>query len=179
MLKTLTRSILQKPEMTFYGEDRGEKILYVFRRGIITNIGWFLTVTIMLFAPSAINYTFSEMPIKFIILVNAFWYLITCGIFFERFLNWFFNVYIITNKRIIDMDFDHLLHKNISEAPLRNVEDITYEAKGMFQTLFHLGDIYIQTAAEKREFTFENVANPRYVQDLLSDIVAGVKSNGS
>jgi hypothetical protein len=94
---------------------------------------------------------------------------------FERFLNWFFNIHIITNKRVVDMDFDHLLHRNISEAPLRNIEDITYSVSGAIQTVFNFGTVTVQTAAEQRELEFNRVAEPAKIQDLLSDLVSSVR----
>jgi hypothetical protein len=94
---------------------------------------------------------------------------------FERFLNWFFNIHIITNKRVMDMDFDHLLHRNISEAPLRNIEDITYTISGAIETVFNFGTVSIQTAAEKRELEFYQVADPAKIQDLLSDMVSNAR----
>ena len=104
-----------------------------------------------------------------------FWNIFSFGYGFERFLNWYFNVYIITNKRVVDMDFSHLLHRNISEAPLRNIEDVTYTVSGSLQTLFNFGSIKIQTAAEQRELEFEYISNPAKVQDILSDMVANIK----
>ena len=73
------------------------------------------------------------------------------------------------------MDFNNILHKKISEAPLRNIEDITYDTKGSLQTIFDYGNVHIQTAAETREFEFENVAKPGKIQDILSDLVSNVK----
>ncbi len=184
MLKTLTQSFIQSPnKIQFEGEDRDEEVLYVFRQSVIVNLGWTL-VSIGLFAAPIFINTFlfdlsKENPgaigFGFIFTVNTFWYLFSFGFTFERFLNWFFNVYIITNKRIVDMDFNNILHKKISEAPLRNIEDITYDTKGSLQTIFDYGNVHIQTAAETREFEFENVAKPGKIQDILSDLVSNVK----
>ncbi|MFC1622287.1 hypothetical protein ACFL13_02835 [Patescibacteria group bacterium] len=185
MLKTLTQSLLKSPKMTFYGEDRNEEIIFVIRKSFITNINWVLGVIIAILAPVFLNYEFylintlkdAGTPLGFVIVANLFWYLVVFGLAFERFLNWFFNVYILTNKRIVDMDFHHLTHRNISEAPLRNIEDITYDSRGTFNTIFNIGDVYIQTAAESREFTFGQVANPDRIQNILSDLVARFRNH--
>ena len=112
---------------------------------------------------------------RIVFIINAFWYVFTFGYIFERFINWFFNIHIITDKRIVDMDFDHLLHRNITDAPMRNVEDITYTISGAIQTTFNFGDVSIQTAAEQRELEFHQVANPAKIQDILSDLVANYR----
>ena len=184
MIQTLTNAFMRRPKkMYFEGEDGDEEILYVLRRAFITNWKWIVNGTFIFLAPTIFNLMFLSINknypgiIKpsFLIIVNSFWYIFSVGFVFERFLNWFFNVYIITNKRVVDMDFNHLLHRNISEAPLRNIEDITYTTKGAFQTIFNLGHISIQTAAEQRELEFEHVPNPAKVQDILSDLVSEVR----
>ena len=43
------------------------------------------------------------------------------------------------------------------------------------QVIFHYGDVAIQTAAEAREITFENVPNPDRVQDIISDLISEIK----
>lgn len=185
MFNTLFSSRLKQPDnIAFDGEDSDEHILYVFRRALLTNADWlFISIllvltplvaqTILAFASSE---TMSQVPTRFLFTVNAFWYLFTVGFVFQNFLNWFFNVYIITNKRIIDIDFIGLLYKNISEAPLSSVQDVTSNVSGTLQVIFNYGNVLIQTAAEKREFEFSDVANPSAVRDILSDIVTEIRS---
>ncbi len=184
MLDILTNSVLEKPDKTYFeGEDGDEEILYVFRKALITNVGWIVSSIGLLLAPLFFNAFIASfnnsypnlLSLVLVFIVNAFWYIFTFGYMFERFLNWFFNVYIVTNKRVVDMDFDHLLHRNISEAPLRNIEDITYTVSGALETLFNFGNVSIQTAAERREIEFYSVSDPGKLQDILSDLVSEVK----
>lgn len=181
MLDTLTNSMLEKPDDTdFEGKDGDEEILYVLRRATITNAGWIMIGVVLLLAPLGFNTIIIEINKQFpnlitttlAFIINLFWYIFALGYIFERFINWFFNVYIISNKRVVDMDFNYLLRRNISEAPLRNIEDVTYTVSGTLPTVFNYGDISIQTAAEKREIEFEAVYDPGKVQDILSDLVS-------
>jgi membrane protein YdbS with pleckstrin-like domain len=177
-------SFVARPTNTRYdGEDSDETILYILRRSAITNLKWMLFAGILLVLPIIINSTFLTttdltdiLPPKIIFLANLLWYLITFGYIFQSFVNWFFNVYIISNKKIVDMDFHGLLYKNISETPLRNVEDVTSTVSGTLQVIFNYGTVVIQTSAEKREFEFEYVSNPAKIRDLISDLVMEVKN---
>jgi len=128
----------------------------------------------IIYAGIAVN-NLPTLSSKLAFILNLFWYLLTFGFVFQNFLNWFFNVYIITNKKIVDMDFHGLLSKNVSEAPLRNVEDVTSNVTGTLRVIFNYGHVYIQTSAEKREFDFEDVANPTKVRDLISDLATEVR----
>lgn len=187
MVSTLISSFIPNPkEMNFEGEDNDEKILYVFRRALITNVGWIFSSLMLFLLPLAFNVFLRDMKTNYpnmmtgylIFVINLFWYVFAFGYFFERFLNWFFNVHIITSKRVVDMDFNSLLHRNTSEAPLRNIEDITFTVQGTLQTLFNYGSVNVQTAAEERELEFTHIDNPARIQDILSDLVSAIKSDG-
>ena len=69
------------------------------------------------------------------------------------------------------MDFNGVLYKNISECTLNNIEDVTSNVIGTFGILFNIGDVFIQTAAEKSEFEFDNIDNPAKIRDIISDLV--------
>ncbi|OGC39067.1 hypothetical protein A3K42_00645 [candidate division WWE3 bacterium RBG_13_37_7] len=167
-------SFVEHPKnVTYDGADKDEKILYVLRQSIVVNIPWMLLVILMAIIPS---FVFPMLPTfidaKFRLMLFLFWYLILIGYTFQRVLNWFFNVYIISNKKIVDVDFHGILYKNISEALLNNIEDVTSTVHGFWGVVFNFGDVTIQTAAEEREFDFGNIDNPSVVRDIISDLVA-------
>ena len=110
MLSTWTNSFIKKPKkMSFEGEDGDEEILYVFRKALITNTGWLTMSAFLLLAPLVFNsfvlYAVSEFPgilsTKMVFIINTFWYIFAFGFMFDRFLNWFFNIHIITNPQHI------------------------------------------------------------------------------
>ncbi len=184
MFNILFGSSLERPKNTvFDGEDDDEHILYLFRRSFITNVDWIFFSMLLIMTPWVASLIFgladdqtkSTIPYPVLLAVILFWYLFTAGYIFQNFLNWFFNVYIVTNKRIMDIDFVGLLYKNLSEAPLTSIEDVTSNVKGALRVTFNYGSVLIQTAAELREFEFTDVANPSRIRDIISDIVTNLK----
>ena len=179
MMNPFSSRITNPKSSRYDGEDHDEQILYVLRKAFITNYKWILFSVFFALFPFLLNYLFISIngntpdfiPARFIFIVNIFWYLFLLGFMFANYVNWFFNIYLITNKKIIDMDFIGLLYKNISEAPLTNIEDVTSNISGAFGTTFNIGDVLIQTAGEKTEFEFHDVSNPSKVRDILSDLV--------
>ncbi len=119
--------------------------------------------------------TFRFVPAKYQILLIAIWYLLTLLYIFEEFIIWYFNVYIITNKRLIDIDFKGFWRKRISEASYDNVEDVTYQTNKFWHVLFDYGDISMQTAAEKSEFEFDAIPKPALVHDTLTNLIEDYK----
>jgi len=170
----LIKSMLENPiDIRYSGEDPDEKILYVFRQSFLVNIPWLFFSIVLCFAPFLILPlvpNFINPGFKFS--STLFWYLIVFGYGLQNFLNWFFNVYIISNKKIVDVDFQGILYKKISEAPLKSIEDVTSTVKGIVGVVFNIGNVYIQTAAENREFEFDFLDNPSKVRDIISDLVA-------
>jgi len=75
------------------------------------------------------------------------------------------------------MDFHGITYKNISETMIDNIEDVTSNISGPVGTIFNIGHIFIQTAGEKREFEFNDIADPSTIRDIISDLVAEKRTN--
>jgi len=93
------------------------------------------------------------------------------------FLRWFFNIYVVTDRRIVDIDFLHLLYKEFSEARLERVQDINFKSGGIFAAFFNYGDVNIQTAAEVPNIEFLTVPQPARVVEMISDLLETKKLN--
>jgi membrane protein YdbS with pleckstrin-like domain len=174
----------KNPEnICYFGEDTDEKILYLLRRSHITNIGWVILVGILIAAPLFFTPYLWNLQIDghallspiYITILLASWYLMVTGFTLFKFFNWFFNVYLITNKKIVDFDFYGLTYKNIADTTLSNVEDVTAKISGPINMVFNIGDVFVQTAAENREFDFAQIDDPGRVRDIISDLIADIK----
>jgi hypothetical protein len=181
------KSVVKSPERTAYeGEDADEKILYVVRETVWIVVPSLLVTVVLAIIPVILfPYLYSlntrlGLGIKpaFIASLNIFWYLLTFGYLFQAFISWYFNIFIITNKKIVDFDVEGLTYKNVSEASLRNVEDVTSRISGTLGTILNIGDVFVQTAAEEREFEFNLVDNPGEIRDVISDLVSNLKTGG-
>lgn len=160
----------------FEGQDTNEKILLLLRAHPITNLKWIVPAILLFLAPFfaedvllLLNISFTQVPQTFAIVFLIINYLLVLIIVFEGFLHWYFNVYIVTNKNIVDVDFHSILFKNIDIAPLRNVEDVSSSMGGVLQAIFHYGHVFVQTAGTSRNIDFANVPRPHHVADFILD----------
>jgi hypothetical protein len=96
--------------------------------------------------------------------------MISVAFTFEKFMTWYFDVYIITNRRVIDIDFINLLTKKFSEAELSKIQDVTSEVSGVSQTVFNYGNVLIQTAAEINEIHFTKIPHPDRVVKIIQEL---------
>jgi len=173
-IKSLIASYLRSPKgINFEIKDKQEKIELLLRQHPITNLKWILIAIIMIFAPLSLKSfpILDFLPSSYQFIAVMGWYLIVTSFVLESFLTWYFNVYIITDERIIDVDFYNLIYKDISSAEIERIQDVSYRMGGVVRTLFNYGDVFIQTAAEKPNFEFLAVPKPDKVVKLLQDLM--------
>lgn len=146
-----------------------EDIILVLRKHPVTNLNWILLAILMIFAPAALSVfpLLDFLPSNFQFIVILGWYLVTTAFVLQNFLTWFFNVDIITDERIIDIEFYNLIYKQVSDAKTDRIQDITYKMGGAIRNIFNFGDVYVQTAGEVPNFEFLAVPNPEKVVEVL------------
>jgi len=161
-------------DIDFETKDKREEVVLLLRRHPITNVGWIVVFTIMLFAPGVLGSfpILDFMPERFQFIAVVAWYTITTAYFLENFLDWFFNVNIITDERVMDFDFSNLIYKQVSDAKLDKIQDISYKMGGAIRTMFNYGDVVVQTASEIPNFEFEAVPKPDKVVEVMQYLIA-------
>lgn len=172
--------------MTFANQEKDEHILVFTRRHFFTNFLWIIITVVALFIPlifslllELINIQLPSLSIAFTIVLLLFYYLIVFGYAFYNYVDWFYNIGIITQKRMIDIDFLHLTHIDVAITQLSEIEDVVYKQKGFFASFFDYGDVVAHTVATfkgKEDFVFESIPRPTEVVDLISELL-GDKGN--
>lgn len=154
-------------------QQQEEKILLLLRRHAITNFRWLFSALLMGLAPFVMAYLLLPwtLPDRFITATLVLWYLLTSAVVIEGFLSWYYNVFIITDERVIDVDFRNLIYKNVSAAKIDNIEDVTVQMGGAIRNVLNFGTVLIQTAGERVQFEFEDVPNPQEVSKFLNELI--------
>jgi surface polysaccharide O-acyltransferase-like enzyme len=75
--------------------------------------------------------------------------LILIALAFALWITYRLDVWIITTRRIIDIEQRSLFNREISEFLIGRVQDVTSEIPNMISTLLDFGTLTIQTAGEK------------------------------
>jgi hypothetical protein len=160
-------------DIDFESRSKDEKVVLLLRQHVAVNFNWILITIAMIFVPIAARAfgVFTSLPSGFELVITMAWYLVTMIFAFEKFLSWYFNVYIVTNERVIDVDFHNLIYKRVSDAALDNIQDVTYNMGGVTRTILNYGDVFIQTASEVSEFDFLAVPNPAKVVKIINDLI--------
>lgn len=97
--------------------------------------------------------------------------LLATGIFYggREFFIWYYNVFIITNQRIIDIDQRGFFEKIVSEVPYENIIDISYYVKGFWQTVLKLGTVKIKAGGV--DLILKNIKEVIRVNQILLDSI--------
>jgi hypothetical protein len=172
-------SFFDKPQrIRFVGQEPTERIELFLRQHVIVNIPWIFFSILGLFVPPIVirldqlagfNIVASTPP-TIIIAAIIVWYMLLVAYVLERFTYWYFNIYIVTNVHVVDVDFISLLSRKITEIELKDIESVSADIKGVFGPLFNFGDVEIETAAKEQAVRFEKVPKPDVVADRIDDL---------
>lgn len=162
----------------FETQEDEEVVKLFLRQHVITLVMPFLLVVVLAIAPMVLLPFFGRflplpftLPTGYIIVGTAFWYVVTFGVALMSFLRWFFNIYIVTDQRVVDIDFIHLLYKEFSEARIDRIQDIGFRSGGILAAFFDYGDVTIETAGEVPNLEFSAVPMPGKVVETISQLI--------
>lgn len=176
-MNLLTAFAVNPTGLRFETQEEEEKVILFLRQHIIVNVPWILITILLVIAPTVIfpllfralslNVAF---PASYYVVGTMFWYLATFGFALASFIGWFFNIYIVTNERIIDIDFFYLLYKKFSEAELTKIQDINYTSGGLLAAVFNFGNVVVETAGEAPNIDFELIPFPEKVVETIREL---------
>jgi uncharacterized membrane protein YdbT with pleckstrin-like domain len=112
----------------------------------------------------------AQMPGNILFGLLVVWYLLLLGYAVESFLNWYFNIYIVTDKHLVDINFVSLLYREVVSSRLDDVQNVASKIQGIMESMFNYGDVLIETSGETKNLTFSNVAHPDAVADRIQDL---------
>jgi hypothetical protein len=86
---------------------------------------------------------------------------------FMIWIDYYFDIWIITTQRIVNIEQQGMFSRRVSEMEYSKMQDITAEVVGFFPTVINYGDVRIQTAGESEEFVFRTVSDPYHIKNII------------
>lgn len=74
---------------------------------------------------------------------------------------------VLTNKSLIQTLQHAIFNRKVSRLALSDIEDVTYEQKGLLQTTLNYGTLHIETAGELKNFAFRYCPDPDKYSDRI------------
>lgn len=165
-------------------QERDEQCVLFLRRYWIDLAGAFLYSVALLVIPIAalfvLNITGIDIAAEpfwgaFLRILLACYLLVVLVITLAQISDYYLDTWIVTNRRIINIEQKGLFSRTVSELHLNQVQDVTSETKGFLETFLTYGDVHVQTAGERSRFHFINIDNPDEVKVTISRLVAEAK----
>lgn len=86
------------------------------------------------------------------------------------------NKFFLTNESVIQEIQTSLFSRDEQTISLANIEDVSFEQRGIIQTLFNYGSIRLSTEGDESTYRFAYVANPKRQVATLNNAVEAFKN---
>lgn len=160
------------PDSRFESQDEDEHIVLLLRAHPITFIPWITTAIVVSLIPLVLNFVLPTfLTISQIFFLNIFWYSSIITYVFLHIILWLFNVGIVTDQRIIDIDYANIIQKTVAATTLEEVSDVGSETSGFIRSLFNYGDVHVMTAGPSQDIDFAAVPQPAEVVSIINEMM--------
>jgi uncharacterized membrane protein YdbT with pleckstrin-like domain len=156
-----------------------EKLIFLLRRHPITVLPLAIVTLVLLASPFGIEWYVQtyrpdilETPsiMAPAVLLGSIFFLFAWLFLFQYFMDYYLDTWIVTTRRIINIEQSGLFHRTMSELRLYRIQDVTAAVNGFWATIFNYGEVEIQTAGEKQRFLFEQVSDPNNISKVIIEL---------
>jgi membrane protein YdbS with pleckstrin-like domain len=163
-------------QINFDRKDEDEEVILVSRRHWIAYATHLLLAIFLPIVPIILlllSSNSSEIYGKPTIYIGLFIVAIvlSINIIATAIIQWFYNVSIITDKRILCLKVGNIFQHSYTEILWRKIQDVSHDSVGPLSSIFDIGSIYIDTAGEGIDLTLKYVPKPREVQEVINNLV--------
>jgi hypothetical protein len=178
-----TTAYCEYPAGVVFADKLSDEVLLLFlRKHFVTNMPWVISAIGLLLAPLLLLFivdfgllTFDFLPSSYVTMFLVLYYFFIFGFLFVHYLTWFYNIGLVTNQRIIDIDFSSLVFENVDATKLSQVEDVGYKQVGIIRSIFDYGDIHLHTAGPTSNFEFFAVPHPEKIINIINNLIGKAK----
>jgi uncharacterized membrane protein YdbT with pleckstrin-like domain len=157
-----------------------ERLVYFLRRHPITLLGVGLGYAMFFLIPFLVWWILqtsypgllqSPTALPLIVAGGSMVLLFMWLFLFQLFLDYYLDIWVVTNHRIVNITQSGLFHRQVAELRLYRVQDATASIGGFLHTLLNFGTIEIQTAGEQSRFVFHDIPDPQEVTKTILHLV--------
>lgn len=94
---------------------------------------------------------------------------VTCWVYMK-------NKFFLTNESVVQQIQTSLFSHNEQTVSLANIEDVSFEQKGIMQALFNYGSIRLSTEGDETTYRFTYAAHPKNQTAILNNAVEAFKN---
>ena len=160
--------LITLPDETVILTQRKHWSVFMFPVIVAFVLGLISTATIITassFFPNYLFFLLSSLVVTILFLSS----LITKSI-----IDWYLNLYIVTNRKILEVSYKPLSSRDVSEVLLDQVKctEIDTKIEGLINDFLDVGDVIItfDRPTHQEEFVFVNIPDPRKIEAILEKV---------
>lgn len=92
-------------------------------------------------------------------------------------LDFYQDIIIVTDRRLVDIDQERLFVRNTAVLDLKEVQDVSTRQSGFFATLFGYGEIIIQTAGNRENFLLKYLRHFTELSAIITSLAEQAKAD--
>jgi len=160
------------------GQRSDEKILVFTRRhwiqfftsmlAVLTLVAAYIAAAIVIVRVTPLDFT-DGIPRLVLITVTGIVLLLAWLFLYVKFIDYYLDVWILSNERIVQIKQRSLFNRQITELDLSTVQDVQSKVKGIFGTFLGYGTIFVQTAGTTELLEFRYMPDPYLVEKKIID----------
>jgi len=165
-------SLFIESHNTFQGQEPGENVILFLRRHPIVIIFKIIGLVAAYFVPILLSLVFLDFISRndlFIVYLFgiSIWNLFMWVIIFYSLTMYTLDVWIVTDRRVIDSTQHGFFNRTVSELHVTRIQDIYVKVEGPLATFVNYGNLLIQTAGTEERFIFKQIPKPIQVKDAI------------
>lgn len=154
-----------------------EKIIAVYRRHLAVLI--LETAPIFLFLSLIVAGVFLWLALSLgewrvltplVLFLSVFFLHLFWIALFIMLADFFLDVWVLTDQRIIAVEQKGLFSRTVSECALSKIQDTSVDTHGFLATILRFGNLTVRTASEHQDFIFKHMASPMVVSEEIARI---------
>ena len=162
----------------FYSQQDDERVILVVRRHILELFPTFVIVgfiyLLVLLAIFVFPFVFTSLVTGFaynfyVLIVSLIALLNTVALFSVWTLH-YLHVSILTNEHFVEINQSGIFSRRISELSLDKIQDVTSSQHGVFNSVFNIGTLLIETAGEVENFELNYIPDPYQTSQKIMEI---------
>ncbi|MBP9731969.1 MAG: PH domain-containing protein [Candidatus Magasanikbacteria bacterium] len=160
----------------FIKQKSYERIIHVLRRHPITFVPTIMlfialfAIPVVLYLIAAKNFpdvVTNAQIYPLLVLGGSTYYLSIYLFFYAHFIDYYLDIWIVTNDRVIDNEQHGLFHRTTTELELYNIQDVTSQVTGIVGTFFKFGNVTLKTSSVNTNIVFRDVPHPENIRKEL------------
>lgn len=162
------------PNSKYGGAEADEHTILLLRAHPFTQVSWvFNAVAVIILVFLTDVFMGQAFGIRTYFWLNTLAVVGVATYVWYNFLLWYYTVGFVTNKRIIDINYYGVVKRQVIQAPIAKVADVTSKSSGYFRQVFNYGDVNVQTEGFIQNIIFDNVPNPDQAIAIIESAAAG------